>query len=250
MISAGFATHRSGHQRRYADLFRQGMAKHGVEETTPAQADLVVLWGVHNRAAIEQCKRQGKDYLVMERGYLGNRQEWISLGFNGLNNRAEFVTGDTPRPDWPVKPWRDDGEHVLVIGQVPGDAACKAHGYAQWRRDIDRQAKCYGLPVKFREHPDIRRSKTTLEQDLAGAAVCVTFNSNSGVIACMEGVPTVTHDIGAMAWDVTSHRVGYHATPDRTDWLKWISQCQFHIDEIADGTAWAHLSQRFDSGRR
>jgi hypothetical protein len=71
--------------------------------------------------------------------------------------------------------------------------------------------------------------------------VAVTLNSSVGVDAVMSGVPTVTMDEGAMAWDVTGHRPDEIVTPDRTDWLRWLAWTQWNEDEIVAGHPIKHL---------
>jgi hypothetical protein len=83
---------------------------------------------------------------------------------------------------------------------------------------------------------DVQRS---LEADLSGAAIVVTWNSNSGLDAVINGVPTVTMDKGAMAWDVTGHSLGeVPPTPDRTAWCHALAWKQWSKGEMVSGECW------------
>lgn len=66
----------------------------------------------------------------------------------------------------------------------------------------------------------------------------VTLNSSVAVSTVLAGIPTVTMDEGAMAWDVTSHDPGVIVTPDRTEWLHWLAWTQWSYDEIREGVPW------------
>ena len=108
----------------------------------------------------------------------------------------------------------------------------------------------------FRPHP-AGDNPTGLPaiKDWHDVGLAVTLNSSIGVDTVMQGIPTVTMDGAAMAWDVTSHTIpeerfyeelgkanGFAAIrPDRRPWLEWLAWTQWHWDEIRDGTPIKHL---------
>jgi hypothetical protein len=245
------------HQQRHAAAMAEGLKRHGIDATIQrsplmAGARVAVCWGWRMG---QQLRRAGRDVLVMERGYLGDRFSWTSLGWNGLNGRAKFVTpddgGERFRRHFALKPWRTGGEYALIAGQVPGDMSLSGRDLAPWYAEAAQQARAYGLPVRFRQHPEAERlghransvpgasaAAGSLADALAAAAVLITFNSNTSVDAVVAGVPTVTADQGAMAWRVSGHTVGDRATPDREAWAARLAWCQWSMDEIRDGRAW------------
>ncbi|WP_341706531.1 hypothetical protein [Halopseudomonas sp.] len=203
----------------------------------------------------QKLRAAGHDVLVVERGYLGDRFAWSSLAWNGLNGRGEFAAapvdgGERFREHFTMQPWKDGGEYVLLLGQVPGDASLQGRDLMPWyEQTAERAAAAYGLPVRFRPHPQTERkgikqqlrnavnSRCTLEEDLAGAAAAITFNSNSAVDAVLAGVPAVTMDQGAMAWDVTGHKVGELLKPERERWAAELAWKQWTLSEIESGAA-------------
>lgn len=220
--------------------------------------DAVCAWGWRRCQPLHAI---GIPVLVMERAYLLDRFHWVSLGWNGLNGRAQWpYPSDDSR--WRknfeggMRPWNSlestkekETRYVLVLGQVPSDTACRHIHFESWVGNVTSALRLRGWTVVFRPHPDAQNVRTstqvivsknqTLEYDLAGAAFAVTFNSNSGVDAVMQGVPTITMDKGAMAWDVTSHDLDTPlVTPDRTAWGTAIAWRQWLPEEIANGTAW------------
>lgn len=264
---------RAAHQKRYLSAAKKGFARHGImakesDLKTDIDCDLACIWG-HNHTKqhlINRQKRHGKDYLVFERGYIGDRFKWTSVGFNGLNGHAEFHADNMPGDRWErifgdewLKSWKHDGEHVLLCGQVPGDASIQHMNHGKWLRetaDLCRQQ----FPDKktlFRPHPvsvkrgglkkieGVETSTGSLAEDMAGAFCAVTYNSNSGVDAVLNGVPAVTMNKGAMAYNVTSHQVGEVVRPDRTQWAYNMAYCQWTEEEIANGDAWDHLKRRY-----
>jgi len=72
----------------------------------------------------------GRDVLVMERGYIGDRTHWTSLGWNGLNGRARVPLAPADggarferNYSRLMHPYNPAGHYALIIGQVPGDAS-------------------------------------------------------------------------------------------------------------------------------
>lgn len=225
--------------------------------------DAVACWGWRVGKRIRRTN-PAIPILVMERGYVGDRFHWTSLGWNGLNRRAIFPS---PKPNEENKisrrwlqnfgvgiyanAWRKPSEpgYALILGQVQADQACVnvnlAYQYRAWAALLARR----GWEVKFRPHPKALMQATglrsgtytrgTLAEDLAGAAFTVSWNSNSSVDSVLAGVPSVTLDEGAMAWDVTSHDLNEPVTmPSRTEWAAQLAWCQWQPSELTDGTAW------------
>lgn len=247
------------HQIRCAEAVAAGLRKTGGRATivrgmAPGgiHTNKVAVWGWRNGKRFAQ---RGHDVLVMERGYLGDRFRWYSLGWGGLNGRARFY----PRLDGGerfldhhgalVKPWRCGGDYVLLIGQMPTDVSLQGKNIEPWYQQSTRAAAlAYKLPVRFRPHPQLAvyglKSKTppgaeliggTLHEALAGAAVCVTWNSNTAVDAVLAGVPTVAMDEGSMAYPVTGHKIGDLLICEREYWAYRLAWCQFLLSEIAEG---------------
>jgi hypothetical protein len=241
---------------------RDGFRRHGIEPTLigpdkPQPCDLAVLWGFKKDA----CVKSGRRALIMERGYVGDRMKvWTSIGYDGLNGKADFCNADMPPERWEqnfahlMKPWRDGraAGYVLVMGQVAGDASIRGVDIGHWYRETCKKISLAGHRVAFRPHPLYRRHlglphlavvlKGTIEEALRGAKFVVTYNSNSGVDAVLAGVPTVTCDRGSMAYAVTGHDPAkVPPTPDRSAWAAAIAYAQWKQDEIRNGDFWAHL---------
>lgn len=250
------ASPRGRHQVEHQKAMAKGLASLGIEPVLASgnvsSTEHVACWGWRLGRSL---RNRGHEVLVMERGYLGDRFYWTSLGWNGLNGNAEFPEypddgGERFRSHYKMKAWRTDGEYVLLMGQVPGDASLRGADLSGWYVDAAMKAQnAYEMPVRFHEHPmavrrGIRRrprftepSIGTLDEALSRAAVVVTYNSNSAVDAVMAGVPAVTLDKGSMAWDVAAHRIGELHRPAREAWAHGLAWRQWSLDEIASGFA-------------
>lgn len=253
------------HQRKWGDIFAQGLRVHGinpvmVEAWQPVDADIVCCWGW---AVGRFYREKGHEVLVAERGYVGDRLHWTSLGWNGLNGHADFRNGDVAGDRWDdlfaehMKPWRSvDEGYALLLGQVPGDQSLRGIDYQQWVRDAADGMTRTGYGVRWRPHPQCAglghrylncsapEIGGTLKEAFEGARVAVGYNSNSTLDAVLAGVPTIVTNPGAMAWDVASHNFdGPLITPDRTEWAHRLAYCQWSPEEMSSGAAWAHIGK-------
>lgn len=257
----------SGYQQEHAEAFAAGLRANGDEPLLTrvgyANCDAVVCWGWRRGRNVNA---QGKDALILERGYLGDRSKWTSMGWNGLNGRADFRLPAVCDPSrferlfgHTMKPWKNGGDYVLIMGQKPGDMSLGGLCLTPWYKETAQALReIHGLPVFLRPHPvALKQGKWvsppgveimdgTLEDALEGAALCVTWNSNSATEAVMAGVPTIVMDIGAPAYPVTGHKLTEIVRPDRRIWAERLAWCQWSLDEIATGEPWARLRTLLD----
>ena len=250
------AAPRAGHQAEHQTAMARGLAAHGIEPVLsiggPVATHHVACWGWRTGKALRAA---GHEVLVMERGYLGDRFAWTSLAWNGLNNRGDFGNvpndgGERFAQNFSLQPWKEGGEWVLLLGQVPGDASLQGKDLGRWYTRAAMAANnAYEMPVLFRQHPRAaakgfhqephytHQAVGTLESALARSAVAICWNSNAAVDAVISGVPAVTMDEGAMAWDVTAHRIGDIARPARETWAARLAWKQWKLTEIESGFA-------------
>lgn len=257
-------SNRSGHQIEWSDAFAAGLDKHGVEvERCGArdgivECDLAVFWSARYTAIMKAQQSVGRDFLIMERGYIGDRTAWTSLAFNGLNGSGEFRNAHGQGPErfdanfaHLLKPWQVISDRAVIFGQVPGDMSIAGVDIDQWYVDAAREMRLRGYDVRFRPHPlapnvrvpgvDLMPGK--LDHALAWADYAVTFNSNTGVDAVMAGVPTIACHEGSMVWDIAGQGIdAAFEMPDRTEWASALAWSQWRMEEIESGDAWAHIT--------
>ncbi len=247
------ASERADHQQTWGGAFAEGLRRHGWHATVQKSAgpcDLLAIWGVRRDHIIREQKQSGGEMVILERGYLADRFDWTSVSFGGgLNGRAEFRGPFEDPSRWQkhfahlMQTWQNRDGVALICGQVATDAAVRHVDIEAFYQHARTAFEKLGFKVRFRAHPlaknYIRRAPSRpLAEDLAQAAVAITYNSNSGVEAVLAGVPTVAMDKGSMAWDVTGHAFALPPTPDRTAWAHALAWKQWRMDEIAAGTCW------------
>lgn len=243
---------RGAHQLAAGAAIRAGFARHNALDLGP---NVVVCWGWR---AGKQFRARGRDVLVLERGYLGDRFRYTSMAWNGLNGHATFphyMPDDGVRfrsMGVTLEPWRGiAGKYVLLAGQVPGDMSVRGVNLVPWYTHTARLAAArFGLPVVFRPHPGAlargikqsvpgcRTDNGTLAEALADAAAVVTWNSNTAVEAMLAGIWTVCHDPGAMAWPVAARALDDTCHPElRHTWAYALAFKQWTVEEIKSGEA-------------
>lgn len=256
------ASPNASHQLDHAHAIKQGFARNGIaaqvcyyNHQVPAFTDVVVCWGWR---VGKSYRNLGYDVLVMERGYIGDRFIWTSLGWNGLNGRATMPIIDDGGARFrhyhsSLLKERDYGrnDYVLLIGQVPGDAALGGKDLSDWYRSMMREAQSiYQLPVRFRPHPrasfgaypkELMLYTGDLLESIAGARAVITYNSNTAVEAVLAGKPALAFDEGSMAWEVCSHVLGDDYNGDRLDWAYKLAWKQWLMSELEDGSAVNYL---------
>ena len=216
--------------------------------------DCYLMWGIRRRW-FQHAEKEKR--IILERGYLGDRlKENFMVGLNGLNGLADFRNQDVPDDRWQqwkpqVKEWKQSGEYALLVGQVPSDSALYGLPLHTWLKKTFEKAQQKYDRVFFRPHPSDPKPPNLplcpyddLDEALDRAKVVITYTSNVGVLAAMNGTPVIAHHPGSMVFDIASHSLDDDLIrPDREEWGKRISYAQWNIDEIADGEPWRHLTR-------
>lgn len=247
---------RSPHQKQHAEAIIKGFTKIGVKchvkhSHTSVHTKNVTTWGWRGG---KELYEKGHNVLVMERGYVGDRFKHTSLGWNGLNGHANFPKYEDDdgarfkKHGGVIKPWRDGGDYILILGQVINDASLQGKDLSSWYRNKAEEAsKFYSLPVYFRPHPEsVRRGgytsiegfkniNGTLQESLDGAKFTIAFNSNSCLDSILNGTPCYAGDMGTVAWDMCMYDIQDNYKPEREIFCHQIAWKQWTLEEIATG---------------
>lgn len=167
--------------------------------------DLLCIWNRyldrHDLAA--RFESEGGTVLVCENGYLtpgggsphdAPIREWFALARSYHNDDGVVPEGDASR--WKalgveLKPWRSDGEHILVC---PNRSFGTPGRYMPigWAEDVAaRLRKITDREVRIRPHPGNNPPTKPLAEDLGGAWATVIWQSSAGVHSLIAGVPVI-----------------------------------------------------------
>lgn len=215
------------------------------------------------------CKNNDIPRIVIDTGFLKNNRTSMSLdrymevGIGGIKNHAIYFNEDSPSDRWDkldieLEPWRDKGEHILVLGQFEKGVSVQDIDVVEWMGDTIKQLQSItDREVRLRSHPNQtmippgtyslssnRLISTPIEEDLEDCWCVVALTTNGAVNAIVEGIPVITNNTMNMAYNVSGHKLEEVENPptfDRAQWAYDLAYAQWHIDEIKEGLAWRHF---------
>lgn len=253
--------------REVFDAFANSLvvAGHTVVYNDPV-CDVDVIWSVlwnGRMARNESIWKNDRPTIVLEVGGIKRGTTW-KVGLNGINRDGNF--GRSNNSDsrvrllgLEVKPWRYDGEYILIAGQhdkslqwqdMPSMSNWVNNTITFIRAQTER-------PIIFRPHPrcplpaiehefkNVYRQTPThikgsyddfdMKFDNIWATVC--WSSNPAIHSIIEGVPAFTGP-SSLAFDVADQNLRNIENPlycDRTQWLNDYAYTEWTVEEISQG---------------
>lgn len=240
-------------------------------------ADINVIWSVlfnGRMAGNKAVWEQQKPTIVLEVGGINRGTTW-KVGLNGINRDAYFGpsgnSSDRVRLlGLQVKPWKYDGEYILVCGQHDKSLQWKdMPAMATWVHDTITFIRAQtDRPIIFRPHP--RCPLPAIEHDFKGVKrqdpkqikdtyddfdmqfnniwATVSWSSNPAIHSIINGVPAFTGP-SSLAFDVAEQNLRNIENPlygDRTQWLNDYAHTEYTIQEISQGIPIKHLTSKIN----
>jgi len=159
-----------------------------------------------------------------------------------------------------LKPWRKNGDHILICLQRNGGWSMGNYDVMQWCSDVVKTIRRRtSRPIVVRTHPGDKKAtgyirsapqgvqisrSSSIVDDLNNCWACVTYNSSPGVAAAIEGVPVFVTDKTAQrsqAYDIANlnlEDINQPKTSERQQWIEKISMSHYSFRDLTDGTAW------------
>ena len=292
-IYYGGIPHRNTNQEKTLVLqnFHQGVGKNGQSKEIRTRvwepADLAVIQGwVHKdsgrtphlmfrKEIIESQKKIGKQTLTVDSNlflYLDpkNARNYLRFSLNDIfPSTGNYFTKTVLPERWQqikddyqidLKPWRSNGNHILICLQRNGGWSMKGLPVTQWfYATVKRIRKFSDRPIVVRAHPGDRKfkldmlsknfnykisNKTNIIDDLKNAWACITFNSSPGVASAIEGIPIFVTDPNSkdsQAFKVSNFdltKIENPIMPDRQQWIEEVSMSHFNFNDLQKGIAW------------
>ena len=163
-----------------------------------------------------------------------------------------------------IKGWRNQGDHVLVIGQNWNDASLFGISLELWIINTVRMLlKNTDRKIVVRDHPqnkgllkDIVNDKfgytkqviydtnNDIKDSLINAHCTVSYTSGSSIDSALAGVPVITCSEYNFLWSISSHSLEDVENPklgERDQLFYDLAWTQWSTDEIRSGKPWQHL---------
>ena len=238
-------------------------------------ADINVIWSVlfnGRMAGNKAVWEQQKPTIVLEVGGINRGTTW-KVGLNGINRDAYFGpsgnSSDRVRLlGLQVKPWKYDGEYILVCGQHDKSLQWKdMPAMATWVHDTITFIRAQtDRPIIFRPHPrcplpaiehdfkhvkrqeplQIKGSYDDFDMQFDNIWATVSWSSNPAIHSIINGVPAFTGP-SSLAFDVAEQNLRNIENPlygDRTQWLNDYAHTEYTIEEISQGIPLKHLTSK------
>jgi hypothetical protein len=264
------------------DAFEHSLVSNGhtISNTDDIRAsDCHVIWSVlfngrmaPNENIWTRARTFGKPVIVLEVGGIKRGTTW-KVALNGINRDAYFGDDNfqehrSRKFNLKLKPWRTDGEHILICGQHDKSLQWQnMPRMSQWIMDtIEEIQKHTDRPIVFRPHPRCRlpaiehQYKGVYRQEpkyingtyddfdmhFNNIYCTVSWSSNPGIHSIINGVPAIVGP-SSLAYDVAGHNlelINYPQTPDRSKWLENYAHTEYTIGEIEAGIPLKRLTNK------
>lgn len=206
-------------------------------------------------AAVKRAAHGGAPFYYCDNSYFdATRQHYFRVTSNGLqyvrrdrtSNGARYRTLNLS----PIRPWRAQGEHIVVCPQSDHFMRNIVKYPGDWCRDtIRRLNRVTSLPVCLRDwSPDKGALAATLEQDLLDAHALITHSSAAAITALHHGIPVFCSQLCAASpcASLFDDLEEPHLAPDpaREQLFHVLADNQWTLDEMRYGQCWADLQQQ------
>lgn len=267
-----------GLDERLAEAFAAGVRAHGdqaialpaIDTDDVEPGDVIVLFGVKQRARYQRYRAEGRQLIVLDKGYVRRRapgphkevEYWrVAVNAHHPTDYLESIGASSDRWDAlgvQLASWKR-GSHVVFAGSsdkyhrfndLPHPTLYAAKVVSEIRRHTAREIIYRPKPSWAAAEPvagaQFSRWPERIEDVLSGAHVLVTNGSNSCFEAVISGIPCIV--LGdAVAKPISSLTIAdverpRRVTPaERLQWLSNLAYCQWTMGELASGEAWPHI---------
>lgn len=255
---------------------------------TPIDCDVALIQGfVHDHGkdaphlqlrknAVDLQKKAGKRSLIVDSNLFlyadpGNKKTYLRYSFDGVFPTTGFYFDKDIDPTrWEkisrdlnisLKPWREDGNHILICLQRNGGWSMRGLNVIQWLNQTILKIKQHSpnRHIVVRAHPGDKKIRAILKvnhknvslstnerlvDDLRGAWATVVYNSSPAVSSLIEGVPVFLTD--PEPWHSQANGVANTdlsllenpLLPERQQWIEKLSMCHWTFAELRSGEAW------------
>jgi len=206
-----------------------------------------------------------------------NPHRYLRYSFNGVFPATGIYCNENPgEENWSnikrdynmdLKPWRTNGNHILITLQRPMGWSMRGYNLMQWLEETFTKIRKYSnRPIIIRWHPGdwksypnyapiLKKYNATVSpqsrhitEDLVNCWALVCHNSTPSAVAPIEGIPVFITDNPSYSQggDVANTDFSLLENPilaDREKWIRKLAQCHWSFADLRSGRCWAHMRQ-------
>lgn len=216
------------------------------------------------------CQERNIPRLIADVGFFHNKRlnekdldRYVSIGLgNGVKTELNYFNQNSPADRWEklgieLKHWRTAG-YILILGQNYRGLSVDGFNYESWITGLIKQLRFWGYKPILRPHPaqsswpsGIEISKGTLEEDLAGARLTISYSTNSAIDGLIQGIPALVANPKSFLYK------GYNKInienieqppiiEDREQIFHDLAYAQWHLNELRNGTFWRRFREKIN----
>ena len=228
------------------------------------------------KAAIDLQKNTNKKSLIVDSNLFlyadpGNTKTYLRYSFDGVFPTTGFYFDKDIDPlrwqkisrnlNLSLKPYRTDGNHILICLQRNGGWSMKGFNVIDWMNQTINQIRLYSKkrPIVVRAHPGDKKIKSILKvnhknvvvstneklvDDFRNCWATVVYNSSPSVASLIEGIPTFITDPNpeySQTYGLANtnlNKLENPEMPDRQQWIERLAMCHWNFEELRSGEAW------------
>jgi len=186
-----------------------------------------------------------RDFWEIDLGYFhsGHFAGYYRISKNGMRATYNDAVAKTlPFDRWDalninIAPYKTGGDYVLIC--PPSEAVCHFYGIPENWLELAITAvgrTKHKAKVRYKNPNNV-----PLAEDLERAVAVVAYSSNVMIDALIYGVPAIGQSPDIYNWNgLTISDIGKKdlTSFDRLDLFRFLSYCQFTLNEFCDGSAW------------
>jgi hypothetical protein len=219
---------------------------------------------VHNYSELYKVRKLCIDIGLVKNYRLdpNNLAAYSTIGFDDFKGYGNYYSSNHSGERWnsfnlEIKPWRKDGEHILIVGQP-------AHGFSASKFDIEnwypaivsKLRELTDRPLFFRQHPlqkqlpnlpgvkMIGTYDQPLEKDFENCWAVISKTSSMTISALLNGIPVICDDDLNPGCDLAEKNVASinsPVMPTREQFFYDLAYTQWNLKEIEKGEPWRRL---------
>tara|TARA_R110000772_G_scaffold20140_3_gene55939 strand:- start:5169 stop:6005 length:837 start_codon:yes stop_codon:yes gene_type:complete len=257
MIGKKVSIHASSNiawQKRYAVAVKEGLSKHGIDANITSsrkrESDVSV---IHGPNLFQNIEKDGGNFIMLNRKFLGFEEGDVhdncAISWNGFNGMGIFCVDrnrmDGDRLEKYIDPreiehWSLDSDNYLLCHQHDTGRSTRFDDINKWYQNVQGRVHSNNLKIRRKitlENVGRLEFMRSLREDLSDVKAIFSLNSIVSVEALILGKGLVTDDKTNPCYGVASSEIGSSIKPfDRTEFLTYLANCQWHIDEIRNGS--------------
>ena len=204
-------------QKRWAPAVKEGLNRHGIE------------------SYITTSRKRETDTAIIHGPNLYQPQNRMDKG------RLEKYLD--PRE---IEHWSLNSDNYLLCQQHDTGRSTKFNDINKWYRNVQRRVHPNHLRIRRKitlENVGRVEFMRSLREDLSDVKAIFSLNSIVSVEALLLGKGIITDDPTNPCYAVASSEIGSSIQPfDRTEFLTYLAHCQWHIDEVRNGTFFQNMT--------